>query len=67
MKCLNHPARDVYARGLCPSCYQSIQRAIREGKMTDAKAVRRGLMLKRLKGWPGVNNPRRIKPFLPMT
>lgn len=62
-RCLNHPSRAVHARGLCPSCYQTLQRLIRQGKMTDRRAVKQSMMLPRLDGWPGNNNPRRIKPF----
>ena len=62
-KCLKHTNRDVVARGLCASCYQLMSRWIRDGKLTDKQAVRRGLILPRRKGWPGTNNPRRVKPF----
>jgi len=62
-RCLNHPKREVFARGLCPSCYQMLQKLIRDGKMTDEVAIKNKKILPRRKGWPGTNNPRRIKPF----
>lgn len=43
--CLQHPKRPVHARGRCKSCYMSIKRMIRNGKMTEAEAVRDGYLL----------------------
>lgn len=43
--CLQHHDRPAHCRGRCRSCYESIMRDIRNGKMTDKQAVRNRWLL----------------------
>lgn len=55
--CLQHDgkngneARPVHIRGRCKSCYESIRREIRNGRMTEAGAVKQGWLLPSKQGW----------------
>lgn len=57
--CINHPDRLEKSRGLCQNCYAKIIKRIRSGKLNEAQAMRRGLILKRRR----TGRKRSIKPF----
>lgn len=47
--CLQHHDRTVHSRGRCKPCYESIKRMIRDGELTDARAVKEGWLLPKRK------------------
>ncbi len=57
--CKNHPDRWGVRRGLCDSCYQGIIKEIRKGEISDAQAVKQGLINKQ----KVAGRIRRVMPF----
>lgn len=54
-KCLTC-SRERRVRGLCSACHAAALKAIREGRITEAEAIARGLILKSRQGQRSANN-----------